>query len=656
MGVSRPKVGTMISKKNISLTQFIVSQVSLFLLIMTLLLSYISYIAIKNQIETLIGQKIDYILTSQSINAESYLWNYDTEGLTSIADSVLADPQILAVRIIEIGEKSLPHTTLENGSVPFPKDDKDPSILSREMIHVMPDKTEKKIGLFQVFVDYKSVRTEIAYKVFIMAMMAAIAYVVLLTVIYFTLKKSLYPITYMSKQLEESDAEKINLERLPETQTKEIETLFDAFETLQKKIYDHQQSLISSIEQAEKANKIKDTFMANMSHELRTPLNSIIGMMKILQEGTNLQKEQKEMMEIIDKSSHSLLTIVNDILDISKIESEKIVLEHHPFNIEQLITNITKQFNPDKNVEVTIDTKNIKDINVFGDHHHLKKILMNLYSNTIKYTKNGHITVHAYTKEISKNKVEFICSFEDTGIGIQSDKIDTIFEKFTQAEDSITRRFGGTGLGLSITKQLVELMGGTIHVESSFGEGSKFTVCIPFELTTDTAEAQEDSDSNNIITETKPENSNTNPSDNIEKRIFASAKVLIAEDHEFNQILVKKLVKRIGCENSDLVIDGKEAVKAFENNSKDKQQQYDLILMDCHMPEMNGYEATQAIREIENNQQERPTNPTIIIALTADAMVGAREKCLQSGMDDYISKPIDEDVLKNALDKWFEFK
>ncbi len=629
----------MINKKNISLTHFIVSQVSLFLLVVTLLLSYISYIAIKNQIETLIGQKIDYILTTQSLNAESYLWNYDTEGLVSIADSILADPQILAIRILETNA-DFPYTILDTGSVPFPKDDNDPSILSSKIIHIMPDQTEKEVGLFQVYVDYKSVRTKIAYQVFIMATMAAIAYIVLLSVIYFTLKKSLSPLTFMSEQLETSDAVKIDLKRLPDTQTREIETLFDAFEIIQKKIYDHQQSLVASIEQAERANKIKDTFMANMSHELRTPLNSIIGMMRILREGTNYKEEQIEMMEIIDKSSDSLLTTVNDILDISKIESEKVILEHHPFNLEELITDVTKRFKPADGLRLVVDTKPIQGISVLGDFHRLDRILTNLCGNAVKYTEKGHVIVNARTKETINSKIEFICSFEDTGIGIPDDKMDTIFEKFTQAEDSITRRFGGTGLGLSITKHLVELMGGTIEAKSKLGEGSCFTIRIPFEPTT-IVEKHEGKDKT-----VKNKDDNKNPSSIIKKKNFAKARVLIAEDHEFNQVLVKKLINRIGCENSDIVLDGKEAITAFRGGA------YDLILMDCHMPEMNGYEATQAIREIEE-AQGLTESPTIILALTADAMVGSREKCLEAGMDEYISKPIDEEILREAIGRWF---
>lgn len=627
----------MIKKKRISLTHFIVSQVSLFLLVVTLLLSYLSYIAIKNQIETLIGQKIDYILTTQSLNAESYLWNFDTEGLSSIAESILSDPQILAIRILDKTNAEQPYTLLDTGSVPFPKNDNDPSVLSRKIIHTMPDKSQKEVGLFQVYIDYKSVRTKIAYQVLKMATMAALGYIVLLSLIYFTLRKSLSPLTYMSRQLETSDAEKINLKRLPETQTREIETLFDAFDVIQKKIYDHQQSLIASIEQAERANKIKDTFMANMSHELRTPLNSIIGMIKILQEEKSLNADQLEMMEIVEMSSASLLTIVNDILDISKIESEKVVLEHHPFNLEQLITDVSKRFSPTKDLSLVVDTKSLKDIIVLGDYHRLDRIITNLFSNAIKYTQKGHVIVHAHTKKIPGSKIEFICSFEDTGIGIQEDKIDSIFEKFTQAEDSITRRFGGTGLGLNITKHLVELMGGSIKAESKFGEGSCFTISIPFELTAVVEKHQGKKES-------KAPEQYTSPTS--KKKKFSAAKILIAEDHEFNQILVKKLVKRIGCNNSDLVLDGKEAVKAFLEGA------YDLILMDCHMPKMNGYEATQAIRAYEG--QEQASNHVIIIALTADAMVGSREKCIKAGMDDYVSKPIDEEILREEIKKWFD--
>ena len=629
----------MINKKNISLTHFIVSQVSLFLLIITLIVASLSYLAIKDKLEEQVNHHIDYIINAQQVNIDKFLWNYDMEGLESVANAVLKDPHIQAVHITELRDHGEQHTVLETGGTPFPKEE-NPNVLSVDIIHTEVTGQEIKSGMFQVYVDYDKIRSDIAYQITKMVAVAAVSYILLLTLIYFTLKNSLAPLTSMSKQMASSHADNITLTRSSENQTREIGALYDAFAKLERRVFVHQQNILAAKRQAEQANRIKDEFMANMSHELRTPLNSIIGMIRILDEGKNLNDEQKEMIQIIDKSSGTLLNLVNDILDISKIESGKVVLEHQAFELKRIVSDITQRSLPissAKGLSLIENTKAMDDPIVMGDFHRLDRIITNLCGNAIKYTEHGHIKIECSTKELPDDKIEFTCSVSDTGIGIAKDKLSSIFDKFTQAEDSIERRFGGTGLGLSITKHLVELMKGTITVESQLGKGSTFTVTIPFEVANiDTKDLDKDDlgIDDHII------------SDLPKRGPFRDAKVLIAEDHELNQVLIKKLIMRLGCEHYHMVFDGLQAVEAF------KKERYDLIFMDYHMPEMNGHEATEVIRDLEAQDEEQ--EPTLIIALTADAMVGTREECLKRGMDGYLSKPIDAKLLKKTIEQWFE--
>ena len=404
-------------------------------------------------------------------------------------------------------------------------------------------------------------------------------------------------------------------------------------------------------EKAEKASRAKDDFLANMSHELRTPLNSILGLTKIMLEEDDLPEDVHESLGIVDKASDNLLQIVNNILDLSKIEAEAIELEYRPFSICSVLHSVVDQIRPlasQKGLDFSNNIANLEDIDVAGDQYRLTRILMNLLSNAIKFTPSGSITVYAETNRLDYNTLEFICRVEDTGVGIPKDKLKRIFEKFTQAEESTERTFGGSGLGLSITKHLVEMMKGSVNVESEENEGSIFSICIPFDV---------------VHTKKTEESSSSNANEHIidlvnQRKPIKESRILIAEDHEFNQIFIGKLVKRIGCDDFKIADSGRTALEFFE------QEHFDLILMDCHMPIMNGYETSIKIRELEKDRRHSKTegdssssrntvSRTPIIAITADIMAGTREKCISSGMDDYISKPIDEAHLRNLVQNWF---
>ncbi len=387
----------------------------------------------------------------------------------------------------------------------------------------------------------------------------------------------------------------------------------------------------------QQANASKDMFLANMSHELRTPLNSILGLIKLLLLEDNVSDDYKDTLRVIEKSASSLLEIVNDILDLSKIDADKIIIEHKPFNVSGLMYSLLEMIKPlasQKGLDLKSNVKELEKLNVIGDEFRLSRIILNLTSNAIKYTPEGCVEIDVQVEKISDDKVNFIMNIIDTGIGIDDDKIDHIFEKFTQAEESTERNFGGTGLGLNITKKLVNLMGGSISVESKIGKGSKFSFTLPFNLIE--------------LEAIEPDTENFDVTKRESNRIaFRDAKVLIAEDHEFNQIFAMKLLRQYGCNNYELVVNGSDAIEEFKSN------EYDVILMDCHMPKINGYNATKKIREIEASNKNAKKTP--IIAMTADAMRGTREACLEVGMDEYISKPIDIDLFKTVLERWFIF-
>lgn len=379
---------------------------------------------------------------------------------------------------------------------------------------------------------------------------------------------------------------------------------------------------------AEAANEAKSNFLANMSHEIRTPLNGIVGFLQLL-EGMNPSTDQMECINSMKVSAESLLTVINDILDISKVEAGKLELERIRFNLKNVLEAIVfaqSASSRQKGIALNLIIKSDVPSIVHGDPGRLKQIIANLVSNAIKFTENGEINVEvsAIEQKTGLSVVQFRVT--DTGIGISNEAISKLFRPFTQADSSSTRRFGGTGLGLSICKSIVEMMGGEIWVDSKPGNGSCFSFTVPFEIS---SELQEQA---NAVTNDTSE----------EADYGAETSILLVEDNVVNRKLFVKILQMNGlaCE---VVENGREAVEACNSKS------YDIIFMDCHMPVMDGYEAT---REIRKREVEAGKKPTTIVAMTASAMKSDELLCMESGMNDYMSKPVELSNIINIIRKY----
>ena len=381
--------------------------------------------------------------------------------------------------------------------------------------------------------------------------------------------------------------------------------------------------LIKAREESELANRAKSDFLAMMSHELRTPMNGVLGMLQLL-ETTELNQEQHEYAALASESTEHLLKVINDILDFSRIERGALELELISFNLPVLLKTSLQAFQhsaQQRGLTLHLELgEALPSLQVQGDPTRLRQILVNLIGNALKFTERGEVRVEANWQALDNQVLWFTCSVHDTGIGISGERLDTMFDAFQQADNSISRRYGGTGLGLPIARTLAERMGGTLTARSEPGHGSCFTLEIPLPFS-----AQQPAP--------RPEASSPGPA------LQQTLSVLLVEDNPVNQTVIEAMLRSLGYQVT-LVADGAQAVSAVQRES------FAAVLMDCRLPIMDGYEATRRIRKLAAMGQ------VPIIALTANALQGDREACLQAGMNDYLAKPFKRAELQELLDRW----